>query len=252
MSVIPDHLRAFNLGGKAIEFSTADGIVVSNQKWSEAHTYSSGMGGGYNSSTGQLELPEIKSYSVENQEVWLRVEKTGKDVQCRYAGKTIPITSGQKVSVVTMTIKGYAGLNVALVNHSTDRWHSIVDLEWLVGKQFFRRPSLLRTFALTAGGWCLLGLVVAGIAAAASQLMPTISQAQVKTFINMLLDILPTVPGVHSRRESIEAYTLFTVFSLILLPPIYSIWRHFRGHLRFTRAVGNLTARLNRLAQSLL
>ena len=249
MPSIPDSRSKLKLAGKSVEFFSANGVVLSNQKWSESHTYSSGVGSYHNTSIGFIALPQVKSYAVENQEVWLRLEN-GQDLQCRYAGQTIPVTSGQRISVLAMAIRGQVYANLAIVNHATNRWHVIGDLDWLVDSQLFRKPSWLKTFLIATSGWFLIGLVAGfAITAGAPAMKAAINSPPVQVTSAFLIRVLPTLPGATDRGESLVAYMAFTAFFLLLVPPIYALWRHAKRYVRFEQTVETLSNHLGRLAQ---
>jgi hypothetical protein len=252
MHEIPGDLRKLSLSNKRVEFFSANGIVVSNQKWSDSHTYSSGLGGYFNASSGYLSLPEIKSYAIQNQEIWLRMED-GKDIQCRYSGQSIPVTTGQKVSVIAMMFAGKSYFNIAIVNHSTNRWHAIGNIDWLVDTQFFRKPSWLATFLTAICGWLLIAAIcMVALSGGGHTLKSFINSAPIQSLFAMLIRILPTLPGATDRGESLVFYMGVTALLLLLVPPVYSLRRHVRRYAKFKRTVASLTAHLHLIANSLL
>lgn len=237
----------FALAGKTVELNGFDGLVFANQRWTESKTTWSGRGS-VNRETGELRLPDLVSSTTEQQEFWLRLD-SGLDVQCRYTGRIIPVTQGQRVTVIAMSI-GASAANMALVNHATGNWHPLIELDRGVHAWLTSRPSWLGTFFIAAFGWLLIGV--------AATFCGTVGAPTIKTFINgptaqaffaFLIAILPSAPGTHDRGETIVMVVALAGLVLLAAPLLYALGRHCRRYIRFRRVVGILEIRINQLAQ---
>ncbi|HEX7646586.1 MAG TPA: hypothetical protein VF450_04155 [Noviherbaspirillum sp.] len=247
VNVISDR---FALAGKAVELLGYGGEIIANQRWSESKTSWAGLGS-VNRATGELRLPELLSQTTEQQEFWLRL-KSGQDVQCRYSGRTIPVTSGQRVTVITLS-SGSVGMNVALVNHSTGYWHPMADLNWCVHACLFRSSSWLGTFVLAVAGWMAIGFAAAFCFTAGAPTMKAFIRSQpVQAFFGILIAALPTPPGAHDRGETLVLVIALFGFFLLVAPPLYALVRHRRRNTRFREIVDALTEHINQLAQRAL
>ena len=224
--------------------------MLSNQRWAESETYWAGLPPAVDKITGRIYLPDLKTRTTQNQEFWLRLDG-GRDIQCRYAGRTIPVTTGQAVTLITLAVGDIAGVSIALANHSTGQWHALIEPSRVVHAYFYRRPSWLGTFARTAFVWLLL--VLLGIfctTVGAPMLKSILTSHEAQSILGALIAILPAPPEAHDRGETIVAIVAVIGLILIALPPLLALWRHGRRYIRFTRHVDTLTARLGQLASS--
>jgi len=225
--------------------------VLSNQRWAESATYWAGLPPAVDKVTGRIHLPDLKTRITQNQEFWLRLDG-GHDIQCRYAGRTIPVTAGQTVSLITLTAGDVGGVSVALMNHSTGQWYALIEPARIVHAYFYRRPSWIGTFARAVVVWLLLiALAIFCTTAGAPILKSIVTSHEAQSILGALITILPAPPGAHDRGETVVAIVAIAGLCLIVLPPVLALWRHGRRHIRFTLHVDTLTARLGQLASSL-
>ena len=251
MKAVPDALKRFKIAGKTVEFFSLDGSVLSNQKWSETHINQSGLGGYVNMTTGYVSVPQITSHVVTKQEIWLRLSN-GKDVQCCYTGKTVPVTSGQNISVISMTAPGRDNVNVALVNHSTDGFHFISDVYWIASKYIFKRPSLLLSIFLTIVGWIVLYMTYSFFMMIdGAQLESQINSPPVQKILGQLIQIVPKLQG-QDAKGSLAFYLVWAVMSPLAIPPLYFLWRYISRYIRFRVVANKLSFRLKQLGQAMI
>lgn len=154
-------LEDFQAGNTTLKFSVATGIVMDNKKWSETHV--SGGGGGRGTViAGQVNMPrvEITSRTSTQQEFWIREDGTGQELPFRLSGADVPLRSGQRISVVSVSAmrSGEAvgqgrSINVLLVNHDAGHLSKLM-----------RSEAIMYSFVLNSTVFAYLG--VTAVAAA--------------------------------------------------------------------------------------
>lgn len=165
----------------------ADGVVVSQQKWSETEVYSSGGGGYVHQGTGVVHAPVISSVTSEQHEFWVR-EPDGSEVPVRLADAGFAVREGQRVKVAWGAKQGRSrGAFLIGRNYATDDSQAFIGnwWRWARSEGLVKAPLLYRL--LTTWLPLLLGLVAALVALAATldtraaqRLSDTILQARAR------------------------------------------------------------------------
>lgn len=142
---------------KKVSFTATTGTVFGVKKWNES-IISSSRGGGYvGPGGGTVIMPKIRSSNVPNLEFWI---KTKEDNQVPIKLKRdIPITDGQKVTVVSVKIKTKKGnleLYETLINHSADKYWKLTGKYDVINSFNIIKP-LITGFDILAG----LAIVIA-------------------------------------------------------------------------------------------
>ena len=240
----------FSVAGRACELTGFSGQVIANRRWSETHVESGGEGH-FNPITFAITMPSIRSFAVDRQEFWIRLD-SGQEVPCQFAGSTVPVTVGQSVRLIALRVSGQSVLQAALINRATNRWHLLCNIGDLVHQYLYRRASWAVAAAICLLGWitevAVFAFLTLGPGAGAAK--PALQSRAFQDAVGHVLDLLPSPPGAHDRGETLVFLFMLGGLALIAAPPIVALIRYVRRARRFQRYADQLAAQIGEFART--
>jgi len=111
----------FKFKNNEIEFKTITGEVLDSDKFSETHVSSRGGGGIITPYGGTVSSTKIRSQSVTNHEIWLKLDD-GSEKSFKIYNKDVPLRIGHKVTmVVSEEIGTGCKRNTIMYNHTSNQ-----------------------------------------------------------------------------------------------------------------------------------
>lgn len=150
-------MENFTFGGKTVIFEHCTGIVLSAERQNQTHISTSGGGGFIHNGGGHINPTRVHSTIQTNQQFWIQTS-SGKEVVYKFKNSDIPLRAGQKITVVTATVKNASfSYRTMLVNHSSEQYWTMTDGEEL-NKGFDICQFGFRSFCILACVFFLVGL----------------------------------------------------------------------------------------------
>jgi hypothetical protein len=149
------NLDSFKAGKEDIRFWSFTGEVISQNKYSETHVWSSGGGGHLGPRGGHVAAAQTHSSVTTKQEFWLKLDD-GTEKSVQLGGYDIPLRESQKISILmAQTETSESAYYAALINHTSSKTHTILSADSILDKLIDFNPKPLRSFL-----WLLTKLIL--------------------------------------------------------------------------------------------
>lgn len=127
-------LSNFKVNKQEIEFYSFTGEVLSQNKYSETHVWSSGGGGHIGPRGGHVAASQAHSSVTTKQEFWLKLDD-GTEKSVQLGGYDIPLRESQKISILmAQTETSEGAYYAALINHASGITHEILSASSILDK----------------------------------------------------------------------------------------------------------------------
>jgi hypothetical protein len=148
------NLDSFKAGKEDIRFWSFTGEVISQNKYSETHVWSSGGGGHLGPRGGHVAAAQTHSSVTTKQEFWLKLDD-GTEKSVQLGGYDIPLRESQKISILmAQTETSESAYYAALINHTSSKTHTILSADSILDNLIDFNPKPLDSFI-----WFLMKLI---------------------------------------------------------------------------------------------
>lgn len=139
------NLDSFKAGKEDIRFWSFTGEVISQNKYSETHVWSSGGGGNIGPRGGHLAAAQTHSSVTTKQEFWLKLDD-GTEKSVQLGGYDIPLRESQKISILmAQTETSESAYYAALINHASGITHEILSASSILDKLINFYPNAYKS-----------------------------------------------------------------------------------------------------------
>lgn len=146
------NLDSFKAGKEDIKFWSFTGEVISQNKYSETHVWSSGGGGNIGPRGGHVAAVQTHSSVTTKQDFWLKLDD-GTEKSVQLGGYDIPLRERQKISILMAhTETSESAYYAALINHASGITHEILSASSILDKliDFYPNAYKIDTYNCSA------------------------------------------------------------------------------------------------------